>query len=175
MKSHRSFARCVRRLESPSYLNHHHTYTAADAHPPPHPARAVMSPKLTHVNVHANTRQALMVVNSVVTFTDPLDRLPIENFQKITGAQDDFYDKSTAGTAVDAIDADATEAFGATVASDAAAAAKGLNDNAHGIDRFGYRVRYTSSPLASLQLHPSNPLRHRATLASQPRPNESCD
>ena len=29
----------------------------------------------------------------------------------------------------------------AAQAADAAAAAKGLNDNAHGIDRFGYRVR----------------------------------
>ena len=32
----------------------------------------------------------------------------------------------------------------AAQAADAAAAAKGLNDNAHGIDRFGYRVRYHS-------------------------------
>ena len=33
------------------------------------------------------------------------------------------------------------------VASDAEAAAKGLNDNAHGIDRFGYRVSHTSPTL----------------------------
>ena len=34
-----------------------------------------------------------------------------------------------------------TAATKAAQAADAAAAAKGLNDNAHGIDRFGYRVR----------------------------------
>ena len=34
----------------------------------------------------------------------------------------------------------------AAKAADAAAAAKGLNDNAHGIDRFGYRVRCHSLP-----------------------------
>ena len=33
-----------------------------------------------------------------------------------------------------------------TAASDAAAAAKGLNDNAHGIDRFGYRVNCPNTP-----------------------------
>ena len=34
----------------------------------------------------------------------------------------------------------------ATAAPDAGGAAKGLNDNAHGIDRFGYRVRCLFSP-----------------------------
>ena len=33
------------------------------------------------------------------------------------------------------------EAAAKAKAVDAVAAAKGLNDNAHGIDRFGYRVR----------------------------------
>ena len=41
----------------------------------PASARAVMSPKLTHVNVHAPERETKKVVNSVVR----LDRLPTEN------------------------------------------------------------------------------------------------
>ena len=38
------------------------------------------------------------------------------------------------------------------LASDAAAAAKGLNDNAHGIDRFGYRVScpFPNAPCCSV-------------------------
>ena len=58
----------------------------------------------------------------------------------------------------------------AAQAADAAAAAKGLNDNAHGIDRFGYRVRCHSLPSPSCVHrtlarfdHPTpNPLRHNS-------------
>ena len=49
-------------------------------------------------------------------------------------------------------EAAAAEASDAAEAPDSTAAAKGLNDNAHGIDRFGYRVScplYSSAPVAA--------------------------
>ena len=69
----------IRALRAPPRISFISPITTTHALPqmrtPPHPARAVMSPKLTHVNVHANTRETLKVVDSVVK----LDRLPTEN------------------------------------------------------------------------------------------------